>query len=119
MAGKDKRANGTGKRANGSAPDDAEFEKLLDEMDELGRQADALRKKVNHLIDEMRENDVPLDEEADGVSGDADNATDEQAVDEQADHEAVNENANYASSEENEAGDGDVALEADHEPDPT
>ena len=47
------------KRADGSAADDAEFEKLLDEMDELGRQADALRAKVNHLIDEMRENDVP------------------------------------------------------------
>ncbi len=58
------------KRANGSAADDAEFEKLLDEMDELGRQADALRAKVNHLIDEMRENDVPPDEEADGVAGD-------------------------------------------------
>ena len=63
MAGKDR-------RANGSAPDDAEFEKLLDEMDELGRQADALRAKVNHLIDEMRENDVPADEEADGVAED-------------------------------------------------
>ena len=57
MAGKDR-------QANGSAPDDAEFEKLLDEMDELGRQADALRAKVNHLIDEMRENDVPAEEEA-------------------------------------------------------
>jgi len=57
------------KRANGSAADDAELEKLLDEMDELGRQADALRAKVNHLIDEMRENDVPPDEEADGVAG--------------------------------------------------
>jgi len=63
MAGKDRRANGT-------APDDAEFEKLLDEMDELGRQADALRAKVNHLIDEMRENDVPADEEADGIAKD-------------------------------------------------
>lgn len=65
MAGKDK-------RANGSTADDAEFEKLLDEMDELGRQADALRAKVNHLIEEMRENDVPADEEA--AAG---NATDE------------------------------------------
>lgn len=63
MASKDK-------RANGAAADDAEFEKLLDEMDELGRQADALRAKVNHLIDEMRENDVPVDEEADENLGD-------------------------------------------------
>ena len=91
MAGKDR-------RANGSAPDDAEFEKLLDEMDELGRQADALRAKVNHLIDEMRENDVPPDGEADGV--------------------AVDEEADYSSGEvevekENEAGDGDVAMDAD------
>lgn len=78
MTGKDK-------QANGSAADDAEFEKLLDEMDELGRQADALRAKVNHLIDEMRENDVPAEEEADGVSDDADHIADVQAVD----HEAV------------------------------
>ncbi|MDE2825100.1 MAG: hypothetical protein OXI89_02445 [Gemmatimonadota bacterium] len=85
------------KRANGSAADDAEFEKLLDEMDELGRQADALRAKVNHLIDEMRENDVPSDEE---VGGDEDAITDketsskavkeadDQAVDEDTDSEA-------------------------------
>ena len=57
------------KRENGSAIDDTEFEKLLDEMDELGRQADALRKKVNFLIDEMRENDVAVEEDA----ADADN----------------------------------------------
>lgn len=77
MAGKDK-------RANGSAADDAEFEKLLDEMDELGRQADALRAKVNHLIDEMRENDVPADEEADGeadgVAADEASAADDEAA---------------------------------------
>ena len=51
------------RQANGSAMDDAEFEKLLDEMDELGRQADVLREKVNHLIDEMRENDVAVEED--------------------------------------------------------
>ncbi len=48
---------------------DAEFEKLLVEMDELGRQADALRAKVNHLIDEMRENDAVVDEDGDGDRG--------------------------------------------------
>ncbi len=59
------------KQADGSAMDDAEFEKLLDEMEELGHQADALRAKVNHLIDEMRENDAVLDEDGDvdGNSG--------------------------------------------------
>ncbi len=86
MAGKDK-------RANGSAADDAEFEKLLDEMDELGRQADALRAKVNHLIDEMRENDVPADEEADGVAADegsaADNAAAGKAIDEDGEPDAT------------------------------
>ena len=73
MASKDK-------RKNGSAPDDAEFEKLLDEMDELGRQADALREKVNYLIDEMRENDVALDGEA--VDEDEDNSASGEVVDE-------------------------------------
>ena len=90
MAGKDK-------RVNGSAADDAEFEKLLDEMDELGRQADALRAKVNHLIDEMRENDVPADEEADGeadgVAADegsaADNAAAGKAIDEDGEPDAT------------------------------
>ena len=95
MAGKDR-------RANGSAADDAEFERLLDEMDELGRQADALRAKVNHLIDEMRENDVPADEEADGV-----------AADEESDGVAVDEGA-AADDETHDAGDGDVALDADN-----
>ena len=86
MAGKDK-------RANGSATDDAEFERLLDEMDELGRQADALRAKVNHLIDEMRENDVPPDDEADEeVDGVAVKGHDEAG---------------------NAAGEGDVAVDAD------
>ena len=70
MASKDR-------RENGSAMDDTEFEKLLDEMDELGRQADVLREKVNHLIDEMRENDVAVNEEADNETG-------EDAVDEEA-----------------------------------
>ena len=62
MASKDK-------GENGSAMDDTEFEKLLDEMDELGRQADVLREKVNHLIDEMRENDV-VEDETEGHEGD-------------------------------------------------
>ena len=66
--------NGKDKRANGAAMGDEEFEKLLDEMDELGRQADALREKVNHLIDEMRENDVVADED-EGVSEGADGDT--------------------------------------------
>ena len=86
MASKDRRANGSA--------DDVEFEKLLDEMDELGRQADALRAKVNHLIDEMRENDVPPEDEAgeevDGVAVDTDNVADEE-VDEQADDEPDHE----------------------------
>ncbi len=72
--------------------DDAEFEKLLDEMDELGRQADVLREKVNHLIDEMRENDVVVDEEAEnesggnaaGGEGKEESETGEKAVDEEA-----------------------------------
>ena len=98
MASKDK-------RENGSAMDDTEFEKLLDEMDELGRQADALREKVNYLIDEMRENDVALDGEADNdasgeavdedndasgeaVDGEADNNASGEAVDEEADNNA-------------------------------
>ncbi len=78
MASKDK-------RENGSAMDDTEFEKLLDEMDELGRQADALREKVNYLIDEMRENDVAADEDNDAsgkaVDEDADNSASGEAVD--------------------------------------
>ena len=85
MASKDK-------RENGSAMGDAEFEKLLDEMDELGRQADVLREKGNHLIDEMRENDVVADEEAEnesdgnaaGGEGNEESETGEQAVDEDA-----------------------------------
>ena len=59
------------KQADGSAIDDTEFEKLLDEMEELGRQADVLRAKVNHLIDEMRENDAVVDEDGDGDRGQA------------------------------------------------
>ena len=100
MAGKDSKDN-KDQRANGSAADDAEFEKLLDEMDELGRQADALRKKVNHLIDEMRENDVPpeeeTDEEADGVAVDKD-VVDEDgvAVDAEVDGETDSEATNEA-----------------------
>ncbi len=85
MAGKDK-------RANGSAADDAEFEKLLDEMDELGRKADALRAKVNHLIDEMREHDVPADEEAVGdgdVATDTDNTAAGNASEEDGEQEAT------------------------------
>lgn len=58
------------------ARDDVEFEKLLDEMDELGRQADALRDKVNHLIDEMRGNDVVVDENDDVDRGSGENDSD-------------------------------------------
>ena len=58
MADKDKRANGSAAETRNS--------KAARRNDELGRQADALRAKVNHLIDEMRENDVPADEEVDG-----------------------------------------------------
>ena len=126
---------GNDKQANGSAADDAEFEKLLDEMDELGRQADALRAKVNHLIDEMRENDVPADEEADGaptddesdgVAVDEGSATDDDAHDSTSSEESgdisVNghDEAGHRSGEaqvevekENEAGDEDLAMDAD------
>ncbi len=115
MAGKDR-------RANGSAADDAEFEKLLDEMDELGRQADALRAKVNHLIDEMRENDVPADEEAgEGADG--------AAVDEETDGVAVNEGSaaddeGSVSDDEGSAVDADIdaagkATDEDGEPEAT
>lgn len=99
MAAKDK-------RANGSTADDAEFEKLLDEMDELGRQADALRAKVNHLIDDMRENDVPADEEVDDVTGEGAGgvAVDEGSVtDEEADSEAVNEADGHAVDEDTDS----------------
>lgn len=105
MAGKDK-------RANGSPADDAEFEKLLDEMDELGRQADALRAKVNHLIEEMRENDVPADEEADeeaneeanGVAMDAEaEAVGDGIADEEADSDAVNEADGHAVDEDTDS----------------
>ena len=83
--------DGKDKRANGSAADDAEFEKLLDEMDELGRQADALRKKVNHLIDEMRENDVPADEETDVPTDEEVNVPAAEEADEAADGGAVDQ----------------------------
>ena len=113
MAGKDR-------RANGSAPDDAEFEKLLDEMDELGRQADALRAKVNHLIDEMRENDVPADEEADGVLAgeEAVDAGDVSAREESGDVAGEQEKPDdipaVEGEEGNEDGDGDVAVDTDN-----
>lgn len=58
------------------ATDDVEFEKLLDEMDELGRQADALREKVNHLIEEMRENDAEVDKNGDVDRGSGENDSD-------------------------------------------
>ena len=45
-------------------------------MDELGRQADALRDKVNHLIDEMRGNDVVVDENDDVDRGSGENDSD-------------------------------------------
>ncbi|MXZ75624.1 MAG: hypothetical protein F4207_10540 [Gemmatimonadetes bacterium] len=114
------------KRANGSAADDAEFEKLLDEMDELGRQADALRAKVNHLIDEMRENDVPADEEVDGASSDEGSAADGEAHDavsseESGDisvngHDEAGHNSGEAHVEVekvNEDDDEDLAIDAD------
>ncbi len=110
MAGKDR-------RANGSEPDDAEFEKLLDEMDELGRQADALRAKVNNLIDEMRQNDVTADEE--GTAGDlAVDAGDVSASEESGDAPDEQEKADGIPAGEgeegNEAGDGDVAVDTDN-----
>lgn len=114
MAGKDR-------QANGSAADDAEFEKLLDEMDELGRQADALRAKVNHLIDEMRENDVPPDEETDEEAdgGAADEEADEVAADIAVNgHDESGRNSGEVDVEkttEIEAGDGDVAMDTDNE----
>ena len=114
------------KRANGSAADDAEFEKLLDEMDELGRQADALRAKVNHLIDEMRENDVPADEEVDGVAADEGSAADGEAhgaaTSEESNDISVNghDEAGHNSGEAhvevekvNEYDDEDLAMDAD------
>lgn len=109
MAGKDK-------RANGSAADDAEFEKLLDEMDELGRQADALRAKVNHLIDEMRENDVPPDEEAGEAAGEesgeaADGVPGNVPVDEEADGDPGDVPANDES--DGNPGDEPVGEETD------
>lgn len=85
------------KRENGSAMDDTEFEKLLDEMDELGRQADALREKVNHLIDEMRENDVVED------GGDETGGAEDRDADHEAGEQAVDQGAN------------DSAMDADHE----
>lgn len=109
MAAKDKRANGSAKRANGSAADDAEFEKLLDEMEELGHKADALRAKVNHLIDEMRENDVPADEEVgEGTGGGA--------AAEESNDVAVNEGS--AADDEGSATD-DEATDEDGDPDAT
>lgn len=86
MASKDK-------RENGSTMDDAEFEKLLDEMDELGRQADFLREKVNHLIEEMRENDVVVDEETDSETGDED-GNPESSVEEDSERKAVDDSEN-------------------------
>ena len=103
------------KRANGSAADDAEFEKLLDEMDELGRQADALRAKVNHLIDEMRENDVPADEEVDGEAHGA--ASSEESGDISVNgHDETGHNSGEAHVEVekvNEDDDEDLAMGAD------
>ncbi len=63
---------GKPKMANRPAQDDTEFEKMLDEMDELGRKADALREKVNHLIDEMREQDGTMGEGAEAGEREAD-----------------------------------------------
>lgn len=98
MASKDR-------RENGSAMDDTEFEKLLDEMDELGRQADVLREKVNHLIDEMRENDVVADEAADG----------EGKEDSEAVVESVIEDAGVADEEADEDGSPEDRFEEEGE----
>lgn len=108
MAGKDK-------RANGSAADDAEFEKLLDEMDELGRQADALRAKVNHLINEMRENDVTVDEGsvADDEAHDATSSEESSDIAVNGHDEAGHSSGEVKVEKENEAGDGDVTMDAD------
>tara|TARA_B100000029_G_scaffold515076_2_gene620454 strand:- start:20598 stop:20867 length:270 start_codon:yes stop_codon:yes gene_type:complete len=64
----------TSKKTQSHKPslDDINFEKLLDQMDELGRQADALREKVNHLIDEMQENDIIVDENSNSTQENAD-----------------------------------------------
>lgn len=99
MASKDK-------RENGSAMDDTEFEKLLDEMDELGRQADVLREKVNHLIDEMRENDVVEDAEAEGDAGEAAANETRRIEDAGANHES----GDVVEDEDNES-DGEARIE--------
>ena len=64
----------TSKKTKSHKPslDDINFEKLLDQMDELGRQADALREKVNHLIAEMQENDIIVDENSTSTQENAD-----------------------------------------------
>ena len=64
----------TSKKTKSHKPslDDINFEKLLDQMDELGRQADALREKVNHLIAEMQENDIIVDENSNSTQENAD-----------------------------------------------
>ncbi len=104
MASKDK-------RENGSAMDDAEFEKLLDEMDELGRQADVLREKVNHLIDEMRENDVVADEEVVDETGDVavgeeakEDGNPEDSFEEEGERQAVDDSENPPPQEPPAAG---------------
>ncbi|MEE2710765.1 MAG: hypothetical protein VYA69_14350 [Gemmatimonadota bacterium] len=48
---------------------DDEFEKMLEEMDEIGHEADRLRKRVHELIGEVRE-ELPEKEEEEEEEGD-------------------------------------------------
>ena len=43
---------------------DDEFEQLLNDMDEVTRQADALHARVNRLIDDMQEDVVVTEDDA-------------------------------------------------------
>lgn len=48
---------------------DEDFNQLLNEMDEVGRQADELRTRVSRLIEDMRE-DMPEPETEDDTKSD-------------------------------------------------
>ena len=48
---------------------DEDFEKLLNEMDDVGRKADELRTRVSRLIEDMRE-DMPEPETEDDIESD-------------------------------------------------
>lgn len=45
---------------------DDEFEQLLNDMEEVTRQADALHTRVNQLIDDMQEDEVVAENEGEG-----------------------------------------------------